>query len=104
MFTLCLVYLDDVIIYGHTFEEHLFRLKEVFESFREAGLKLKQSKRSFCQSQVQFLGHVISTEGIITNPSKTNVIASWPIQTCCKVVQKFLGFANHYRRLYLDLN
>ena len=94
----CLVHLDDVIIYGRTFEEHLFRLKEVFERFREAGLKLKLSKCSFCQTQVHFLGHVFSTEGISTDPNKTNVVASWPTPTCCKDVQKFLGLANYYRR------
>ena len=93
----CLIYLDDVIIYGRTFKEHLFRLKEVFERFREAELKLKPSKCSFCQTQVHFLGHVVSTEGISTDPSKTNAVASWPTPTCCKDVQKFLGLANYYR-------
>ena len=72
----CLVYLDDVIIFSHTFEEHLFRLKEVLERFREAGLKLKPSKCSFCQTQVLFLGHAVSTEGISTDPSKTNAVAN----------------------------
>ena len=94
----CLVYLDDVIIYCRTFEEHLFQLKGVFERFREAGLKLKPSKCSFFQTQVHFLGHVVSTEGISTDPSKTNAVASWPTPTCCKDVQKFLGLANYYRR------
>ena len=93
----CLVYLDDVIIYGRTFKEHLFQLQGVFERFREAGLKLKPSKCSFCQTQFHFLGHVVSTEGISTDLSKTNAVASWPTPTCCKDVQKFLGLANYYR-------
>ena len=94
----CLVYLDDVIIFVRTFEEHLFRLKEVFRRFREAGLKLKPSKCSFCRSQVYFLGHVVSSTGISTDPSKTDLVANWPTPTSCKDVQKFLGLANYYRR------
>lgn len=86
----CLVYLDDVIIFGHTFEEHQFWLKEVFERFREAGLKLKPSKCSFCRSQVHFLGHVISSAGVSTDPDKTTLAANWPTPTSCKDVQKFL--------------
>ena len=91
----CLVYLDDVIIFGHTFEEHLFHLKEVFERFREAGLKLKPSKCSFCQSQVNFLGHVVSTEGIRTDPSSCKLANSNVLQRCteiswsCKLLQTF---------------
>ena len=94
----CLVYLYDVIIFGRTFEEHLFRLKEVFERFREAGLKLKPSKCSFCRSQVHFLCHVVSSAGVSTDPDKTTLVANWPTPTSCKDVQKFLGLANYYRR------
>ena len=94
----CLVYLDDVIIFAHTFEEHLHRLKGVFERFREAGVKLKPSKCLFCRSQVQFLGHVISSAGISTDPSKTILVADWPTPTSGKDVQKFLGLASYYRR------
>ena len=93
----CLVYLDDVIIFGRTFEEHLFWLKEVFERFREAGLKLKPSKCSFCQSQVRFLGHVVSSAGVSTDPDKTTLVANWPTPTSCKDVQKFVGLASYYR-------
>ena len=94
----CLVYLDDMVIFGRTFEEHLFRLKEVFRRFREAGLKLKPSKCSFCRSQVHFLGHIVSSTGISTDPSKTDFVANWPTPTSRKEVQKFLGLANYYRR------
>ena len=73
-------------------------MKEVFRRFREAGLKLKPSKCSFCRSQVYFLGHVVSSTGISTDPSKTDLVANWPTPTSCKDVQKFLGLANYYRR------
>ena len=94
----CLVYLDDVIVVGSTFEEHLFRLREVFQRFRDAGLKLNPNKCSFCQTEVHFLGHIISARGIRTDPTKTNLVASWPVPTSTKEVQKFLGLANYYRR------
>ena len=94
----CLVYLDDVIVVGSTFEEHLLRLREVLERFRDAGLKLKLSKCSFCQEEVHFLGHIVSAKGIQADPSKIDLVANWPVPTSTKEVQKFLGLANYYRR------
>ena len=95
---ICLVYLDDVIVVGSTFEEHLFRLREVFQRFRDAGLKLKPNKCSFCQEEVHFLGHIVSATGIRADPRKTNLVENWPVPTSTKEVQKFLGLANYYRR------
>ena len=94
----CLVYLDDVIVVGSTFEEHLFRLREVFQRFRDAGLKLKPNKCSFCQEEVHFLGHIVSATGIRADPGKINLVENWPVPTSTKEVQKFLGLANYYRR------
>ena len=97
----CLVYLDDVIVVGSTFEEHLFRLREVFQRFRNAGLKLKPNKCSFYQEEVHFLGHIVSATGIRADPGKTNLVENWPVPTSTKEVQKFLGLVNYYcnRRL-----
>ena len=67
----CLVYLDDVIVLGRTFEEHLDALQSVFQRLRQAGLKLKPTKCTFFQKRVTYLGHVISEEGIATDPEKT---------------------------------
>lgn len=67
----CLVYLDDIIIFGRTFEEHLSHLASVLERLREVNLKAKLSKCNFVQKQVLYLGHIISLEGIATDPSKT---------------------------------
>ena len=60
----CLVYLDDIIVFGRTFDEQLTRLGEVFERLRMANLKLKPSKCFLCQRSVEFLGHVVSEEGL----------------------------------------
>ena len=73
--TYCVIYLDDVIVFGHTQEEHLERLHVVFERFREFNLKLKPSKCSFFQSEIMYLAHHISRRGIL--PSRENV---WAMQ------------------------
>ena len=96
--TNCLVYLDDVIILGRTFEEHLANLKAVLDRFREAGLKLKPSKCALCQPEVEFLGHIVSAEGVATDPAKTDKVAKWPVPKSRREVQQFLGLANYYRR------
>ena len=69
--TTCLVYLDDIIIYSRTVEEHLQRLKEVLERLKGAGLKLKPSKCHLLRKSVKYLGHVISEHGVGTDPEKT---------------------------------
>ena len=67
----CLVYLDDVIVIGKTFSEHLVNLRKVFERLKMAGLKLRPSKCIFCSPQVEFLGHVVSRDGFHTDLCKT---------------------------------
>ena len=98
----CLVYLDDIIIIGRTFLEHLNNLKNVFTRLREAGLKLQPPKCAFCQKKVSFLGHVVSADGVATDPSKLDKVQNWPTPTSQKDVQKFLGLANYYRRFTQD--
>ena len=67
----CLVYLDDIIIFGRTFEEHLSHLASVLKRLQEVIWKAKLSKCNFLKQQVHYLGHVISSDGITTDPSKT---------------------------------
>ena len=76
--TNCLVYLDDVIVMGRTFEEHLHNLAAVFDRLQEANLKLKPQKCTFAKKQVTFLGHIVSPRGIATDPEKTAKVANWP--------------------------
>ena len=94
----CLVYIDDVIILGRSFEEHLDNLKQVFQRLREAGLKVKPSKCAFFQHEVTYLGHIISNNGVSADPEKVARVTSWPVPKSKKEVQSFLGFANYYRR------
>ena len=98
----CLVYFDDIIVVRTTFQEHLHHLTSVFTHLRGAGLKLKPKKCTLCRQQVTFLGHIVSTDGVATDPSKTEAVSKWPIPQNRKEVQQFLGLANYYRRFVKD--
>lgn len=94
----CLIYLDDIIIFSDSFDTHLDRLEAVFQRIHKYNLKLKASKCEFFQSQVTYLGHVVSEEGIKTDPEKIRVLKEWPVPKSVKDVRKFLGFTGYYRR------
>ena len=94
----CLVYLDDIIVLGKTFQDHLQHLSQVFQRLRDAKLKLKAQKCSFCQESVQFLGHIVSANGLAADPAKVQRVVDWPIPTTKREVQQFLGLVSYYRR------
>ena len=98
----CLVFLDDVIVLGRSFDEHLRNQEFVFRRLREAGLRLKPSKCSLFRRKVQYLGHIISGEGVAADPSKIEKVATWPTPTSVQETQQFLGFAGYYRRFVQD--
>ena len=93
-----LVYLDDVIVYAKTVEDELSRLGTVFQRLREAGLKLKAKKCHLFKESVLYLGHVVSGNGISTDPEKVKAVEEWQTPACVKEVQSFLGLASYYRR------
>ena len=82
----CLIYLDDVIIFSTTFEEHLDRLEAVFSRLKQHNLNLKPSKCEFFKAKVTYLGHVVSEEGIRTDPSKLEAVQKWPVPKTIKEV------------------
>ena len=94
----CLIHLDDIIIFSESFDQHLERIEAVFQRLHEHNLKLKASKCEFFMSEVTYLGHVVSEEGIKTDPDKIKALKSWPTPKSIKYVRKFLGFAGYYRR------
>ena len=91
-------YLDDIIIFSKTEEEHLQHLKEIFERLRKAGLKLKLLKCSFFKKHIQYLGHLISDEGIQPLPENLESIAKMPVPQNAKQVKQFLGLVGYYRK------
>ena len=76
----CIIHLDDVIVFSKTPEEHVERLAAVFEKILKAGLKLKPSKCEFLKSRINYLGHIVSKNGIEMDPKKIEAIQKWPIQ------------------------
>lgn len=100
----CLVYLDDVIVFSETFEEHISRLTQVFQKFREAGLKLSSKKCAFCAKKVKYVGHIVSAEGIEPDPGKIEKIAQWSVPTNVDELRQYLGFASYYRKFIKDFS
>lgn len=94
----CLIYLDDVIIFSQTVEEHFTRLREVLVRLKDAGLKLKPSKCQFLQRKLKYLGHIVSEEGVECNPEGIQTLRGWKVPTCVKELQQFLGLAGYFRR------
>ena len=96
--TTCLVYLDDIIVFSKTVDEHIVRLKSVFARLKEAGLKIKPSKCHFLKSTVCYLGHVISKNGVQTDQEKVKCVYDWPVPQTQRELQSFLGLTSYYRR------
>ena len=94
----CIIYLNDIIIHSQTPEEHLNRLRGVFEILRAVGLKLKPSKCTFFKDQIAYLEHIVSKQGIEVDLKKVEVIKKWPKPKTVTDVQSFLGFTNYYRK------
>ena len=94
----CLVYLDDIVIFSSSIEEHLGRLHEVLMRLHEAGLKLKPSKCNFLQRCLKYLGHIVSPEGIECDPDMTKYLLTWKVPNHVKEIQRCVGFAGFYRR------
>ena len=94
----CIIYLDDIIVFSKTPEEHIERLRGVFAKLTAAVLKLKPSKCEFFKSKVNYLGHIVSKEGIETHPKKIEAIEKWPVPKTVTEVRSFLGFTNYYHK------
>ena len=94
----CIVYLDNIIIFSDTKEEHIKRLEAVFQKLMAAGLKLKPTKCFFFRDEIEYLGHVVSGKGISTNPKKIEAVTKWPTPKTVYDVRSFLGFVGYYRR------
>ena len=93
-----LLYMNDIITPGSSVQESLRRLENAFKRLKEANLKLKPSKCIFFQRPVNFLGHVVSKEGLYTSPDKIQAVVDWPIPKNAKHVRSFLGLVSYYRK------
>ena len=100
--TFVVVYLDDLNIYSQTFNEHLQHLRQIFDRLKDAGLKLNPEKCMFASTELAFLGHIISKEGIRTDPAKIDKVRDFPQPKNLTQLRGFLGLASYYRRFIKD--
>ncbi|KAL4136285.1 hypothetical protein QTP88_007833 [Uroleucon formosanum] len=94
----CLVYLDDIIIYGKGLLDHNEKLRDVFERLRNHNLKIQPTKCEFLKQQCMYLGHIISENGIQPDPEKIKSVLQFPIPTSVKEIKSFLGLSGYYRK------
>ena len=90
-----LAYLDDIIVFSKTIGEHLEQLRKVLEVHKQFGMKLKVSKCKVLQEEVEYLGHLVSQEGIQMVPSYVQKILDWPLPQTGKQLKQFLGFIGY---------
>jgi hypothetical protein len=88
----CLVYLDDIVIFGETLQIHNEKLREVLGRMRKHNLKLQPDKCEFLRKEVAYLGHVITKDGIKPDERKIEAVKNFPVPTCTRTLKSFLGF------------
>ncbi|BAE56502.1 unnamed protein product [Aspergillus oryzae RIB40] len=93
-----IAYLDDILIFSHSLEEHVQHVQTVLEKLQRAEVRLKLKKCEFHVQETEFLGHWISTEGIQAEEGKVKAIREWPEPTNLKELQQFIGLLNYYRK------
>lgn len=98
----CLVYLDDIIIFGSSLQQHMENLNKVLTKLARANLKIQLDKCEFLRKDCEFLGHIVTQDGIKPNPNKTEKILNWPIPKTTKQIKGFLGILGYYRKFIKD--
>ena len=91
-------YLDDCLTFFRTAEEHIARLREVFQRFKDANLKIIPLKCEFLRQNLPFLGHIVSREGIQVDLIKTSPVRQYPVPKSVTEIKSFLGLCSYYRR------
>ena len=97
-------YLDDILIYSKTLQDHRSHVCQVLQRLREAGLQADIDKCEFHVQETRFFGLIVSTEGIQMDPQKIQTILDWAQPTSLRHVRSFLGFCNFYRRFIRDFS
>lgn len=93
-----LVFFDDILIFSKSMEDHILHLSKTLEALRRNQLYVKLSKCTFATDQVSYLGHIISSDGVATDPSKIQAVADWPEPDNVTKLRGFLGLTGYYKR------
>lgn len=101
--TVCLVYLDDIIVFSVSLQEHMVNLEKVFKRLRDSNFKIQMDKSEFLKLETAYLGHIISKDGIKPNPDKIAAIQKFPLPKTSTEIKRFLGLLGYYRKFIPDL-
>lgn len=94
----CFIYLDDLVIFGRNLQSHNKNLLDVFERLRKVNLKLNPNKCQFLKTELLYLGHTVTKDGILPDPNKITVIKNYPVPKNSDDVRRFVAFSNYYRK------
>lgn len=92
------VFIDDILIYSKSWEEHLQHIRQVLTILQQNHFHVKLTKCSFAKQQLTYLGHIVSVQGVATNPSKIKTVKEWPQPQNVKDLRSFLGMVGYYRK------
>lgn len=98
----CVVYMDDILIFSTSLQEHMTTLRKIFRTLKEANLKIQVDKCDFLKKETQFLGHILTTHGIKPNSDKVNIIQNLKLPKTAKQIKSFLGMTGFYRKFVRD--
>ena len=98
----CLVYMDDIIVFSGSLQEHIQHLGNIFQRILTANLKLQIDKSDFLRKEIEYLGHVVTQEGVKPNPLKIEAIKKFPLPKTQKEIKSFLGLMGYYRKFIKD--
>ena len=95
-------FFNDILVYSQSLADHLIHLRAVLNGLLQNQLYAKKSKCSFGYSEVEYLGHIMSSEGVKIDPKKVLAMQQWPTPTCVKALRDFLGLMGYYRKFIMN--
>lgn len=100
--SICVVYLDDILVFSTSLQEHMINLRKIFDRLRDSNFKVQMDKSEFLKHETPYLGHIITPQGVKPNPDKIAAILKYPIPRTTKQIKGFLGLIGYYRRFIPD--